>query len=264
MMLEHSLVSRRSLDLLIVIALALVALVAALVGWETLLPVRLVAVPLVLFLPGYALISAIFSTSALELPEHFLFSVGLSFTITILGGFALNWSPWGLQTRSWMLLLASLTLLSSSAALARRRFLPVEPRPAVDLLVGRRQLLLLGIAGVITIGAVMVSRTGATRQEQAVARTQLWMLPAADTEQAAQLGVYNTETTPISYSLRLTLNGSMLQEWPLIELAPGQQWEQEITLGTAGPGDTVEALLYRTSEPGVVYRRVILRPVDQP
>lgn len=256
--------SRRLLELPIVIVLALIALLAALLGWETLLPVRLVALPLMLVLPGYALVDALFDTSIIDLPERLLFSVGLSFVISILGGSLLHWSPWGLQAQALLLLLGGITLLSSFAALARRRYRPSEPLPGIQLALGRRQFMLFGLAAVITLCAITVARIGATRQEQATGRAQLWILPASTIEAGARLGIDNLETNPISYTLQLTLNGTLLQEWPMIELDPGQSWEQDVTLGTAKPGDTVEAFLYRTSEPGLIFRRVIFRPVDQP
>jgi hypothetical protein len=160
-------------------------------------------------------------------------------------------------------LLAGIALVGSLAAFARRRLRPREPLPGVYWGLGRRQLLLFGLAGITVLGAITVARFGASRHEQTVASTQFWLLPATDSS-AARLGVHNTEMAPMSLRLELTLNGSRLQEWPLIELAPGEQWEQEIPLTTANPGDTVEALLYRTSEPGSVFRRAIWRPVDQP
>ena len=74
----------RSLDLALVVLLTCIAL---------LLPLRPpVSTPfallLVLYLPGYALTSAVFAYRTLDRPERTLFSMGLSLAITAISGLA--------------------------------------------------------------------------------------------------------------------------------------------------------------------------------
>ena len=53
-----------------------------------------VAVLLVLFVPGFALTIILFERDQLGTPERILLSVGLSIAITALVGLLLNWTPW--------------------------------------------------------------------------------------------------------------------------------------------------------------------------
>lgn len=84
--------------------------------------VRLIgALPLVLFLPGYAITAALFLPRSLGIPERLLFSLGLSVSVTALAGLALNLTPWGLQTGTWAIALAGIVVLSGAIAWRRRR-----------------------------------------------------------------------------------------------------------------------------------------------
>jgi uncharacterized membrane protein len=252
---RHSLMNRKSLDLLLTSAIAVLIMVAALTGWAETLPIRLLSLLLVLVLPGYALTAALFTR--LDLAERILYSSGLSIVLTILGGFFLNWSPWSLSTTSWAVLLSGITLVASVAAAARRlRSAPGNSQTTIEL--GSRQLVLLSLAAAIACGAILVARSGAIQHERASAFTQLWLLPAADAN-SVRVGVRSHEPATTSYRVQLTLNGAVVQEWPAIELESGGQWEMTETLPAMQPDDVVEALLYRTDAPNTVYRRGIFR-----
>src|SRR5919205_467104 len=60
----------------------------------------LLAVPLVLFLPGFALTVILFERERLGIPERLMLSVGLSVALTALVGLLLNWTRLGLWTMS--------------------------------------------------------------------------------------------------------------------------------------------------------------------
>src|SRR5512147_552860 len=97
--------SHRLSNLVVVVVIAAIsgAMVLLLPGTQT---VRLVAaLPLLFFLPGYAITAALFPKRSLGIPEQVLLSVGVSMAVVIVGSFILHWTPWGLQTRSWIGLL---------------------------------------------------------------------------------------------------------------------------------------------------------------
>jgi uncharacterized membrane protein len=81
----------------------------------------------VLFLPGYALIKALFpvnmpiKTSAenLEALERFALSIVMSIALVAIIGLLLNYSPWGIKLDAMVLSLLAVTLIFATAALVR-------------------------------------------------------------------------------------------------------------------------------------------------
>src|SRR5699024_11169101 len=86
----------------------------------------LVALPLVLFAPGYAIVAAAFPASRLGTAERLLFSLGASLAVVALAGLLLHWAALGLRPAAWALVLGNLTLVSSLIALLRRRSQPAS------------------------------------------------------------------------------------------------------------------------------------------
>ncbi|WP_277542870.1 DUF1616 domain-containing protein [Haloarcula laminariae] len=134
--------------------LRLVVAAAALLWLVTLVPVLdesplrvAVAVPFALFVPGYALIAALFperSGSAAGRPdedesqgidtlERAVLSFGASIALVPLSGLVLNFTPWGIRLVSILVALTALTLSLTGVAARRRGALPADERydPAI-------------------------------------------------------------------------------------------------------------------------------------
>jgi hypothetical protein len=219
----------------------------------------IVALPLVLVLPGLALSAAVFPERSLGTAERVATSLGVSLAVTALGGIALNWTPWGLQSGSWALLLGGVTLTASVLALLRRRR---RSFGAAGRLSGRpdiRQSLLLGLALILAAGAVALARHGAAQQDVA-GFTQLWILPSEQLDQrTVRLGLRSAEIQDSTYRLRVLVGHRVVREWRSIPLAPGQQWETTTVLPREDTSPRpVVGLLYRLDAPQQVYRSVIL------
>ncbi|HUH82241.1 MAG TPA: DUF1616 domain-containing protein [Nitrososphaerales archaeon] len=75
---------------------------------------------LVLFLPGYALIEALYPKGELEELTRFALSIGLSLALVPLTGLALNYTPWGIRLLPVALSLAGLTVALLLLALKRK------------------------------------------------------------------------------------------------------------------------------------------------
>jgi uncharacterized membrane protein len=74
-----------------------------------------------LYLPGYALIEALYPQRAeLEELERFALSVGLSLALTPLTGFVLNYTPWGIRLDPITVAITFLTLALGLVAVYRR------------------------------------------------------------------------------------------------------------------------------------------------
>jgi len=244
-------------------ATAVVLLVLGLLGVTSTLARTLLAVPLVLILPGYALIAALFPARSLGLAERVLSSLGLSLVVAIAGGLILNVTPWGLRPLSWLLFLAATSLIGIVLALLRRREQwTLMPFRWSDWLLPR-QAILIGAALLITGGSIAIARFGASRQH-ASGFTQLWMLPADQTGQnTIQLGFSSMEIAATRYRVELRAGDTIMREWPSQELAPGQSWETTFTLPANAPVDVpLEAVLYRLGVDETAYRRVRLAPVE--
>jgi uncharacterized membrane protein len=83
--------------------------------------------PLVLFLPGYALIAVLFpEKTELEGLERVAISIGLSVAVVPLIGLGLNFTSWGIKEVPLLISLSLFTLLLSGLAYARRRGLPED------------------------------------------------------------------------------------------------------------------------------------------
>jgi len=93
-------------------------------------PVRyVITIPLVLFIPGYCLIAALFPKEGdISLIERIAFSFGLSIAIIPLMGLGLNFTPWGIQLDPVVISLTFFTYVMILIAFYRRSLLPQKER----------------------------------------------------------------------------------------------------------------------------------------
>ena len=251
-------------DVLVVSVMTLVATLLTLLIPPDIVFIRLLSLPLVFVLPGYALTAAFFPRRTFGIYELILFSLGLSMVIVIAGGLMLNVTPFGLHAGSWAVWLASMTLSGCAVAHIRRgRSETLSRRPVTGKSgLTLRQWILLSLSALLVCGAVVASVIGALQQEHP-GFTQLWMLPTggSDSRHAVQLGVSNKAFAALEYSLDVTVNGKVVQKWPSIYLRPDEQWQTTLLLPQAAPApgtSRVEAMLYRVDAPTKVYRKVVL------
>ncbi len=249
-------------DILLVVAITIIAVALVFMFPPDRVAGRILTLPLVIVLPGYALTSALFSGLAPGIPERLVFSLGLSLVIVILGGLLLNLTPFGLRTSSWTVFLSGITLAASAVALIRQR----KESRAVSAWLGMRgigftfrQGLLIGLAALIVCEAIAVSIVGAERQSYS-GFTQLWILPVGGTANVLRLGVSNMESTAIEYRLVVNVDGKAVKEWPSIDLNPNEKWQATLVLPQARHVGSakVEAMLYRVDTPNTIYRHVVL------
>lgn len=251
-------------DMLAVIALSGLAIILALLVPPDWGPARLLALPLVLVLPGYAFVCALFPRQPSGIAERLVLSLGLSLALVALSGLLLNLTPFGLGTGSWAVFLGGITIAASLIALLRRRG---QSRTVPVWFGGHmrfpmRQGLLLALAALTICGAVLVSFISAEQQPRPEF-TQLWILPVSkgsSMENVVRLGINNREAETVKYRLVVNVNGKMVKQWTSINLSSGEQWVNTVALpGTSQSGTSrVEALLYRAQAPTIIYRNVVL------
>jgi uncharacterized membrane protein len=122
-------------DLALVILLTLLSIPFVLIPPLNETPVRIIlGLPLVLFLPGYALIAASFPRKDdLDGIERVALSFGLSIAITPLLGLALNYTPFGIRLTPILIVLSVFTIALAISACARRSRIPGDDRFGVDV-----------------------------------------------------------------------------------------------------------------------------------
>lgn len=109
-------------DLLTVIGLVLLTdLFVLMPGLSETVFRNILGLPLVLFLPGYALIAALFpAKSDLDGIERTALSFGLSIAVVPLIGLGLNYTPWGIRLLPILISLSVFTLVMCGLAHVRR------------------------------------------------------------------------------------------------------------------------------------------------
>ncbi|MBN1194520.1 MAG: DUF1616 domain-containing protein [Methanomicrobiaceae archaeon] len=117
-------------DLVAVIAWLALALAFVFLPVLSEMPFRVVfALPVVLFLPGYALIAALFpEKNAIDGIERIALSFGLSIAVVPLLGLALNYTPWGIRLVPVAIAVSLFTVVLALVAQYRRGSLPPEER----------------------------------------------------------------------------------------------------------------------------------------
>ena len=219
---------------------------------------------LVLVGPGLAFTTALLPAKQLGTAEHVLTTVAASIALAVIGGLILDVTPWGLQPISWQVVLGGVTVVASLAALLRLHSLGERSggmRPGGNMQIPTLRLALPIVAMALLALAVYVARVPAPA-ERYQGYTTLWLAPEsgqAGTQTGARLGVQSGEFEPTSYRLEVLVNGQLANAWPDLRLEPNQAWQVQLVLPDPGRAALeVEARLYRTDAPQLVYRQVRL------
>ena len=120
-------------DLLAIVAATAATLACVYVPVLNESPLRILfGVAMVLFIPGYALIAALFpGRGDLDGIERIALSFGLSIAVVPLIGLALNYTPWGIRLDPILVSLTLFTFAMILTAWYRRLLLPADERFAV-------------------------------------------------------------------------------------------------------------------------------------
>jgi len=117
-------------DLILILLWLAVAIITIYLPLLNATPVRYVfALPVVLFIPGYCLIAALFPKEGeIDLIERIALSFGLSIAIVPLIGLVLNFTTWGIRLEPILIALTTFSLVMILVAHYRRADLPLEER----------------------------------------------------------------------------------------------------------------------------------------
>jgi uncharacterized membrane protein len=260
-------------DLLVAILLSILTLFFTLVPPLATLPVRIpLGLIMILFLPGYTLIAALFpGKDDLDGIERVALSFGLSIAVVPLIGLGLNYTPWGIRLTPVVISLAIFTVVMAAAAYMRRLNLPIDDRFSVQFRKGldsfRREIaadeksrldkaltIILIITIIISISALIYVIITPKQGEKF---TEFYILgpggkaydyPTNVTignKSTVIVGVVNHEYAEVNYSMELRLNNSTILSQELT-LQHNQTWERPETYALEKPGDEqkLEFLLF--------------------
>ena len=274
-------------DLLIVMGLALLTDIFVLTPGlsETMLR-NILGLPFVLFLPGYALIAALFpAKSDLDGIERTALSFGLSIAIVPLIGLGLNYTPWGIRPFPILISLSAFIFIACGFAYLRRAKLPeteafnisfratafslktgVLEKPESKLDKALTVFLILSILlSVVTLVFVVVS------PKEGEHFTEFYILGSegkADNystkyilgeNETVIVGIVNHEYRPINYTMEVKLENKSLplqENLRYITLAHNETWEEPVVITPSFEGKNMklEFLLFNETEKNIPYR----------
>ncbi len=269
-------------DLLISIILALATTVFTLTPLAG-LPVRIpLGLAMVLFVPGYTLIAALFPRkNDLDGIERVALSFGLSIAVVPLIGLGLNYTPWGIRLMPVVISLAIFTLAMAAAAYLRRTNLRPEERFSVEFgkilkslgkefLEGDKSRLDKALTAILII-TILLSISALiyviVTPKQGEKFTEFYILGpggkaydyptriTAGNESLVIVGVVNHEYAKVNYTMNLSLNNSTIMS-KKISLENNRTWEQPVRYILDKPGDEqkLQFFLYKENNLTEPYR----------
>lgn len=242
-------------DLLIVLLLVLLSIVFVLIPPFNQTPLRIIfALPILLFLPGYVLITAMFPRKELTGIERFTLSVGLSIAIFVFDGFAVSVTPWKFRPDSIVISLTWITLLLTLLTGVRRVRIPANeryffgPSTISEFIASIKvkeeptdieKALIIALVGSIIIASGMLIYAKLTREEEKF--TELYILGEGGKAEdypsdlyilennSIIVGVENHEQQVMNYTLRVKMGNYLLEERE-ITLGHQDKWKEKLDL----------------------------------
>ncbi len=278
-------------DLLIVVALSIVAAVTAWV-WHVPALRLILGLLYLMFFPGYALVAALFpGRHDLPAVQRLTLSLILSLAAVSLVILILNWTPWGVRLEPTLLSVTLLIGAACSVASFRRSRLPPQDRfaPHVDVtlpgwsatpVLEKTAMTALALSILLAVGTVLyfLARPKVTERYTefyvlgAGGSLEGYPLEAVEGEPVVVvLGIVNAEHEHVHYRVERDVSGGERAEMARIELADGQRWEEPLAFSMSLPEGHSDAcylekltfLLYKDdqTEPyRTVYVQVALLP----
>lgn len=246
--------------------------------------------PIVIFLPGYVIIAALFPRQhQLGGLERIGLSLGTSIVLSPLIGVLYHFTPMGIQAYPILLTLAALILGGCAFTWRQRRRLPEEERFVIAFNIGfidwrqnspvDKALSVVLAASIIgAIGVVGYSLTQPITKEKF---SELGILglegKAVDYPREVIVGeevrviveIANQELEEESYHLEIWIGGKKNGEVGPLVLAQGERWQQKVsfTPNQRGENQKVEFLLFKDGETqpraGPVYLWINAREVGE-
>lgn len=272
-------------DLLFVIIIALLADIFVMLPSLHINVLKIIiGLPILLFLPGYTLISALFPGKYdLDTIERLSLSLGLSIAIVPLVGLVLNYTSWGIRLIPVMASLVIFIVIMAMIAAYRRQdsgeyaytvefagiyrsarsLIKVKHESRLDLIITVALVFSILLSTVVFVYALVSPEQGEKFTEfyilgpQGTAdnyNTQLVRGESMD----VTLGIINREYVPATYSVVVKLGNETIDTQDRLQqitLEPNEKWEQNISFTPDITGENkLQFLLYKDNNNTGAYR----------
>lgn len=229
----------------------------------------ILALPFILFFPGYTLVAALFPRkNQLGTVERIALSFGLSIAIVPLIGLVLNYT-WGIKLEPVLYSISAFVFVVSVIAWLRRRRLPESEKFSIDLqwklpdwsgsFFNKALLTALVISILValgTIGYVIASpKVGERYTEFAIlgpeGKIENYPREIFLGETASVLlSITNREHQPTTYTIEIKADGQAAESVGTITLEHEQEWEKEenFTSTIVGENQKIEFQLFKAGE----------------
>jgi uncharacterized membrane protein len=242
--------------------------------------------PFVLFLPGYALIAALFpAKSDLDGIERMALSFGLSIAVVPLIGLGLNYTPWGIRLLPTLISLSVLTFSMCGVAYLRRSKLSKiegfeipfrETALSIKAEILKmseskldKALMVFLIFSIFLSVATLIYIVVAPKEGEHF--TEFYILgPEGKADNyptkyilgekgAVIVGIVNHEYRPVNYTLEIRLEDKSVlfpQNLQHITLGHNETWEEKVTFTPSleGKNMRLDFILFNESEMNLPYR----------
>ena len=259
-------------DLILINLLVLVLVVVVLCFPSNVIRV-IVAIPFLLFFPGYILTAVLYpGKESADNLKRVTLSFGLSIAVIPLIALILNYTAWGITLESSLSSISIFIVIMSGITLVRRKRLPEGERfgtgfrlsmPGWGGNIWDKSLTVLVVLLMLGVMAAVGYTIAASVDGQKF--TEFYLLgaydEAGDYRQSVTLGhslevtvgIVNQESEAVSYQLVVVLDGVRKTEVRPIVLAPDEKWEQVVSITPDEPGSKqkIEFLLYLDGEASV-------------
>ncbi|AKB30506.1 hypothetical protein MSSAC_4205 [Methanosarcina siciliae C2J] len=247
---------------------------------------NILGLPLVLFLPGYALIAALFpSKSDLDGIERTALSFGLSIAVVPLIGLGLNYTPWGIKLLPILISLSVFTFAMCGFAYLRREKLPEaeafevpfreialslkteileKPEPGLDKALTIILVFSILLSVTTLVYVVITPKEGEHFTEFYILGPE-GMADSYPTNYTLGengkviIGIVNHEYRPVNYTMEVRLENRSLplpEDMQQITLAHNETWEEPLALTppVEGKNMKLEFLLFNETDKNTSYR----------
>jgi uncharacterized membrane protein len=270
-------------DLMVVLVLTVLTILFVLIPPFEKTAFRIVlGLPVVLFLPGYALIAALFPRkNDIDAIERLALSFGLSIAVVPLIGLVLNFTPWGIRLVPIIISLTLFIFIMVFVAHSRRQQIQEKEKFDVNFkkvfdsiraeIITKPEnrtdkILTLVLLVSIILALFMVVYVIVT-PKQGEKFTEFYLLgpggkaegyPAnltAGNAASVIVGVVNHEYDTVNYTLRVKIGEELLNEQQ-IQIEDNQTWEKPVNFTPASQGSSLklEFLLYKENNFTIPYR----------
>ncbi|NKQ39577.1 MAG: DUF1616 domain-containing protein [Methanosarcinales archaeon] len=232
----------------------------------------ILGIPMVIFIPGYVLIIALFPKKTdLCSIERLGLSIGLSTTIVPLIGLILNFTPW--RIRFWPIVtsLILFTFLLMLVALKRRLGIPEDMRFAIqskeiyfniknEIFSSKNKIdkiltIILAIsiitASIVLVYVILFPRQGETFTEFYILGPEGMAIDFPEEVGTSKpiniiIGVINNEHSTLNYTIQARINDTIYFE-EKIQLSHNEKWENPVNfkINTTGDNLKLEFLLFK-------------------